>query len=220
MGDILDIIQTRQSIRRYTEDPIPDEMVDKILEAGRWAPSGENLQPWRLIVIRDPEKRREIGKLCKIATGSWATTDYCLGNMQPRFAGIADEVERERVMKMMYSGSVSEFAGKAAMLIVVAGDLHPPAIDVPYDLCACIESMMLEAHSLGIGSCWVHSPCAAVRRANKFKELLKIPTGMGDYKIMAVVSFGWPKEKRKHPRPKKDINEIVYWEEFNNKVRP
>jgi nitroreductase len=219
MGDILDVISTRRSIRRYKPDPVPDEMIDKILEAGRWAPTGENYQPWRLIVVRNPETLRRIGELGRAITGGWATADYSLGRMQSRFAGIQDPVERERVMKVMYSGQVSEFPGKAPLVIVVAGDLHPPCLDVAYDLCACIENILLEAHSLGLGGCWVHATAGHVRRSDLLKDLLKIPRGMGEYKVMAVLAIGWPSEQRKHPRPKKPLEDIVFWEEFGNKVR-
>ncbi|MFC1824686.1 nitroreductase family protein, partial [Thermodesulfobacteriota bacterium] len=57
MDDILDVITTRKSIRKYKPDPISDDVIDKILEAARWAPTGENHQPWKLIVVRDPEIR-------------------------------------------------------------------------------------------------------------------------------------------------------------------
>lgn len=219
MVDILEVITTRTSIRRYKPDPVPDEMVDKILEAARWAPTGENFQPWRFIVVRAPETRRKLGELGKFFTGSWSTAEYCLGKTEERFAGIPDPVERERVMKVMYSGEVSEFPGKAPLVIIVIGDLSPPCTDVPYDLCAAIENMLLEAHSLGLGACWVHAPCAHPRRVIKLKELLRIPTGMGEYKLMAVVSFGFPLSPRRHPRPKKPLEELVYWEEFGNTRR-
>lgn len=219
MGDILDVITTRQSIRRYKPELVPDEMIDKILEAARWAPTGENFQPWRLIVVRKPETLKKLGELGKAVTGGWATPDYCLGRMQTRFAGIQDPVKREQVMKIMYTGQVSEFPGKAPLAIVCVGDLHPPCLDVAYDLCACIENMLLEAHSLGLGACWVHATAGHVRRVDLLKDLLKIPKGMGEYKVMAIVSIGWPAGARKHPRPKKPLGEIVFWEEFGNKER-
>jgi hypothetical protein len=43
---------------------------------------------------------------------------------------------------------------------------------------------------------------------------------MGEYKVIAYVAIGWPKEQRKHPRPKKPLEELVYWEEFGRKERP
>jgi nitroreductase len=94
------------------------------------------------------------------------------------------------------------------------------SVDVPYDLSACIENILLEAHSLGLGACWVHGPVASTRDAKKFKEILGIPTGMGEYKVIAYVAIGWPAEDRKHPRPKKSLEEIVFWESFGNKERP
>ena len=219
MGDILEVISTRKSIRRYKPDPIPDDIIDKILEAARWAPTGENYQPWRLIVARNREVIRKLGQLATIASGSWCCAQYCLGQMQPRFAGIKNPLERERVLKIMYTGQVSGFVGGAPLVIVVAGDLHPPCLDVPYDLSACIENMLLEAHSLGLGAVWVQGPAASVRMETRLKKLVKIPAGVGEYKVLAVVAFGWPLEARKHPRPKKPLEEIVYWEEFGNKVR-
>ena len=55
----------RRSIRHFSDRPITDELVDAILEAGRWAPSGLNNQPWRFAVIRNPELRLKIAKLTK-----------------------------------------------------------------------------------------------------------------------------------------------------------
>jgi nitroreductase len=218
MGDILDVISTRQSIRRYTSEPIPDEMIDKILEAARWAPSGENEQPWKLIVVRDPETRHQLGEIARQGTGQRVTAEYCLGQLQPRFEGIKDVEQRESVMKFMYSGEVSKFPATAPLVIIVVGELKG-MFDTPYDLSACIENMLLEAHSLGLGACWVHGPAVYPRTAEKLKKLLKIPTGIGQYKVLAMVTFGWPDGKRKHPRPKKNIEDIVYWEEFGRKER-
>lgn len=53
-------IQQRRSIRKYTGEPVSDELVTQILEAGRWAPSGLNNQPWRFIIIRDEHTRKKL----------------------------------------------------------------------------------------------------------------------------------------------------------------
>lgn len=216
--DILDVISTRQSIRRYTEDSVPDDLIDKILEAARWAPSGENEQPWKLIVVRNPETRAKIGELSRIGTGQRMHAEYCLGEMEPRFAGVKDPETRERLLRSLYTGDVSVSPTKAPLLIVVVGKLEG-MFDVPYDLSACIENMLLEAHSLGLGAVWVHGPAVYPRIVKKLKELLKIPTGMGEYKVVAYVAIGWPQGQRKHSRPKLPVEEIVYWEEFGRKER-
>lgn len=217
MGDILDVIITRKSIRRYKPDPVPDQMIDKILEAARWAPTGENHQPWRLIVVRDPETIKKIGQMAKVGSGIFATTEYSMGRMR-QFEGIKDPKERERIERFMFTGEVSAFLGKAPLLIVVCGRCD--ALDTPYDLSACAENMLLEAHSLGLGACWVHGPVATIRGEIRMKQLLDIPPGMEKYKLLAVISFGWPENPRKHPRPKLNLEEIVYWEKFGRKERP
>ena len=58
--DVLDAIKTRRSIRKYEKRPVPEELLDKILEAGRWAPSANNAQPRNFIVLRDEGIRKEV----------------------------------------------------------------------------------------------------------------------------------------------------------------
>ncbi|MDO8690581.1 MAG: nitroreductase family protein [Dehalococcoidia bacterium] len=62
MGSILDVIRTRRSIRKMTEQSIPEETLQAVLEAGRLAPSWKNGQCWRFIVVKDPERRALIAR--------------------------------------------------------------------------------------------------------------------------------------------------------------
>ena len=59
--DILNLLKSRRSIRIYQDKPIPQDLLLQILEAGRWAPTGANLQPWHFIVVTDAETRKRIG---------------------------------------------------------------------------------------------------------------------------------------------------------------
>jgi nitroreductase len=63
--DILNLLKSRRSIRVYQDRPIPNDLLLQILEAGRWAPTGANLQPWHFIVVTDPETRRRIGEVTR-----------------------------------------------------------------------------------------------------------------------------------------------------------
>jgi nitroreductase len=58
--EVLEAIRTRRSVRRYTKDPVPPELIEKMLEAGRWAPSSAGSQPWEFIVITDPAIKNKI----------------------------------------------------------------------------------------------------------------------------------------------------------------
>jgi nitroreductase len=59
---VLDAIRSRRSIRQYSDDPVSGDDLSAILEAGRWAPSGLNNQPWRFAVVRDSKVKEEIAK--------------------------------------------------------------------------------------------------------------------------------------------------------------
>jgi len=65
MKEILDLIKTRRSIRRYSEKTISNGTIEDILEAGRWAPSGLNNQPWRFVIIKDKEKKQILAGFTK-----------------------------------------------------------------------------------------------------------------------------------------------------------
>jgi nitroreductase len=74
---VLSAILSRRSIRRYDGQPVPDSAVDSALEAGRWAPSGMNNQPWRFIVVRDRQARDDLSGLTKY-TAIVRSADVCI----------------------------------------------------------------------------------------------------------------------------------------------
>lgn len=59
---ILEVIRQRKSIRRYKPDPFPDDVLNRVLEAARLAPSGKNLQPWRFIVVKNQERKEQLAR--------------------------------------------------------------------------------------------------------------------------------------------------------------
>lgn len=69
---LLALLKGRRSVRRYKPDPVPDEMVAQLLEAGRWAPSASNRQPWAFIVVRDEAVRREVAQHAAYYFIRWA----------------------------------------------------------------------------------------------------------------------------------------------------
>jgi nitroreductase len=62
--EFYDVINKRKSVRKYKNDPIPDDVLNRILDAGRIAPSAKNYQPWHFIVIRDPETKKKVAEAC------------------------------------------------------------------------------------------------------------------------------------------------------------
>ncbi len=65
--DIFELIRTRRSIRKFTGEAVPDDTINTIIEAGMWAPSGLNNQPWRFAVVRDDRLKKELSSLTHYA---------------------------------------------------------------------------------------------------------------------------------------------------------
>ncbi len=59
---VLDVIQKRQSVRKYKEDPIPEKALMRVLEAARLAPSGSNIQPWKFIIVKDKALKEKLAQ--------------------------------------------------------------------------------------------------------------------------------------------------------------
>src|SRR5947208_3898307 len=59
-SDIFEAMSTMRAMRRLKPDPVPDDLIQKILQAGQWAPSGGNTQRWRFLVVKDPEVKKQV----------------------------------------------------------------------------------------------------------------------------------------------------------------
>ena len=62
--EFYEVIRTRRSIRSYKSDPIPDEVLNRVLDAVRIAPSGSNRQPWKLVVVKDEKLKQKLVSAC------------------------------------------------------------------------------------------------------------------------------------------------------------
>jgi hypothetical protein len=82
-ADVFEIIRTTRSMRRLKPDPVPNELIRKILEAGVCAPSGGNMQRWRFLVIRDPKIKQTVGALYKRAWDEQVAPRYRSGEPAP-----------------------------------------------------------------------------------------------------------------------------------------
>jgi nitroreductase len=200
------VIQDRRSIRNYTEEPVSEEHLDLILEAGRQAPSGENAQPWRFVVVKDEKVRKQMGTIAGGGSGRRFTAEYVTKKMQERFSTLEDEEKKKAVFEKLTSGRVSMFLADAPVNIVVCG--KKGVWDLPYDTSAAIENMLLMVTALGLGACWVIAPCIDIRDEERIKQLLKLPE---DVKAISILAIGHPAREHK-PRPRIAIDELVFSE--------
>jgi len=202
------VIQDRRSIREWTAEPVSEENIALILEAGRQAPSGENAQPWRFIIVKDPAMRKKMAGLAGGGSGRRFTAEYVTHQMQERFAGLQDEAKKKAAFEKLTSGQVSAFCENAPLVIMVCG--KKDVWDMPFDTSAAIENMLLMITALGLGACWVIAPCFDVRDEERTKELLGVPEG---FKAVSLISIGHMTRPHRQ-RPRIPINQLVYSEKW------
>jgi nitroreductase len=202
------VIQDRRSIREFTDEMVSDQDLDKILEAARQAPSGENAQPWRFIIVKDEEMRKKMGAIAGGGSGRRFTAEFITKKMQERFANLQDEAKRQAAFQKLTSGQVSAFMADAPVNIVVCG--KKDVWDMPYDTSAAIENMLLMITALGLGACWVIAPCIDIRDEERIKAFLGIPEG---FKAVSILSVGHPTRPHR-PRPRLPIHELAFSEQW------
>jgi len=202
------VIQDRRSIREYTPDPVSDSDIDKILEAARQAPSGENAQPWRFIVVKDAATRKKLGAIAGGGSGRRFTAEFVTKKMQERFSSLEDEAKKKAAFEKLTSGQVSAFLADAPVDLIIVG--KKDVWDLPFDTSAAIENILLMVTALNLGACWVIAPCIDIRDEERIKELLGIPEG---FKAISILSIGHPTRPHR-PRPRLALNEIVFSEKF------
>jgi nitroreductase len=204
------VIQDRRSIREFSPDPVSDQELDMILEAARQAPSGENAQPWRFIVVKDETLRKKMGAVAGGGSGRRFTAEYVTKKMQERFTNLQDEAKKKAAFEKLTSGQVSAFMAEAPVNIIVCG--KKDVWDMPYDTSAAIENILLMVTALGLGACWVIAPCIDIRDEERMKILLGIPE---EFKAVSVISVGH--QTRPHrQRPRLPINELVFTEKWGD----
>lgn len=136
MNETIKIIMTRRSIRKYQPEQISRDELQTILEAGTFAPSAMNQQPWHFTVIQNRELFQKLNEACKTALVKTNNKSFA-----ERTRGIS--LENFNIFH------------HAPTLIIVSGDEQ--AIAPQNDCSLALENMFLAAESLGIGSCWMHA---------------------------------------------------------------
>lgn len=190
-------IRSRRTFKGgLSSDPIPEEYIERILEAARWAPSGANTQPWEVIVVKERELIQQIGLFFTDGFTKMKTA-------QPDFP-----VDNKKYMCHV------------PLMLVVIGDkrfinCYPQVggwdgcVEIFYSsLAAFVQNIHLMACALGLGSTW--GTCFSFHEIN-LKKLLGIPD---IYRTFAVIPIGWPRAKRKDSW-RKPVASFVHAERYD-----
>lgn len=176
MSDILDIEKMRYTVRSYSDKKLEQEKLDKILEAGRWAPTAVNYQPQRIMVLDNEET------LLKVK-------DFTTFGYKEEYAKLTKECVNEEKTKMSY-----HYNAQTAFLVCYDKEVcwkHPEngASSGEIDATIVTTHMMLEAAAIGVGSSWI-----SYFDKEKAKKLLDLPENI---EPVIILLLGYPTEESK-----------------------
>ncbi len=207
--DLLKLFKKRRSIRKFKPDPVPDEYVDKIIEAARWAPSGANSQPWQFIVIKKDELRKRISAVIE----------------ENQDTTVKIELTRDEDIRFNFRPPLG--FGNAPVFILLLGDprlkeCYPLEVGLTHgdktlesSQASAFLYMMLAAASLGLGAQWVTASGAPYPQA-VIKKLLGVPKGLEIYDMMAL---GYP-DMTPPPRLVRSKKEITHYDGYDGSKYP
>jgi nitroreductase len=189
INPVLEAIKLRRAIRSYEDKQVPGSAIQMLLEAATYAPSANNVQPWKFTVVTNKE---EMKRLSDIAKSALVRTLPDVGD------------EGLMGLKKRLSDSNYNIFYNSALLVFISSVPSPYAV---YDCGAAAQNMMLAAYTLGIGSCWIGTS-RLVANDPKVKPSLGIPD---DHEVHVGIIFGYPKggfPKAPEKRPAKVLKRI------------
>ncbi len=201
---LLTALSGRRSIRSFQERPIAREDLERILEAATWAPSADNLQPWRFAVLQGQSK-----------TGLAALLHRFVDEMRPGVNPIL-WVHRTGLRRSagIIAGSAATITAwatfrpdDARLRLVARGDLTPNFAwtMVVQSVAAAVENLLLAAHALGLGAVWLGYP-------NLVAPTIKSWLGESG-ELQATIALGYPAKNPSPRRHHKAVSDVVRWME-------
>lgn len=201
-------IVTRRSIRHFISREVSDENIKGIIEAGMWAPSEHNEQPWRFIVIRGDERKNLVRALKKGIQKNRSEKDAIFGDGYEKYIPAA-----------IYTARILEQA--PVIIFVMNGkgqDYHKPRSVAEYlteltdieSISAAIQNMCLEATARGIGSLWT---CNIFFAYDEIKEWIH-----SDGEMVAAIAFGYTDREVK-PLPRKPLESLIEYRGTSTKEK-
>src|SRR6201997_2489446 len=177
-NDLFEIIRTTRSMRRLKPDPVPNDLIRKILEAGVCAPSGGNMQRWRFLVIRDPKVKETVGALYKRAWDEQVAPRYRAGEPAPG-------TSRERFERMLAAAEyLANHIHEAPVWIVPCLEGATPTRTSGSSIYPAVQNMLLAARALGLGATLT---TLYLQFEKKAEMALGLPSGVHSYALLPIV---------------------------------
>jgi nitroreductase len=196
-ADLFEIIRTTRSMRRLKPDPVPNELIRKILEAGVCAPSGGNMQRWRFLVIKDPAIKQTVGGFYKRAFDERIAQQYRAGEPAPGMI-------RERFLRLLDAAAyLAAHIHEAPVWIVACWEGDTPARTSGSSIYPAVQNMLLAARALGLGATLT---TVYLQFEKEAEAALGLPPNVHSY---ALLPIGYPMGRFGQVR-RVPLAEVVY----------
>ncbi len=212
MTELYDAMSTLRAVRRLRPDPIPEDVLERVVQAACWAPTGGNTQPWRVVVATDPAVKQG---LADIYRPEWY--DYSAGFMK-RFVDSPPEVAAkwQRVKdagdhladNLAQAPAILVFAANPAMMAVTDAKLDRVSLVGGGSVYPAVQNLMLACVAEGLGCTLTTLHCL---REAEVMQVLNIPT---DWATAAMVPIGYPVGKGHGPITRLPPSEMAYRNTF------
>ncbi len=188
--EVLEAIKTRRSVRRFKSVEVPGEILERVLEAARWAPSWANTQCWRFIVVKDARIKAELAATLRgkpVDDGAEVSRNAATDALLQAPLAIVACAEM---------GKSGYFQGRAS---TDKGDWYM------FDVALAMQNLVLAAHSVGLGTVYV-----GLFDAEEAARILDVPDG---FSVVAITPLGYP-DQAPNPKPRRELSEIVFYDSY------
>lgn len=209
---LYEAMRTTRAVRRMRPDPIPDDVLRRVLEAATFAPSGGNRQAWRIIVVRDAQLKREIGTR---QLARW--TPYSA--QQKAAAAALPEKARARALRSLAAGDyLAAHMHELPAILVVCFDprgllitdakLERPSVVGGASIYPAVQNLLLACRNEGLGCVLTTLLCAL---EPELRPLLALPE---PWCLAAFVPIGYPVGTGHGPLSRRPVEEMVFADRF------
>lgn len=212
--DLYDAMSTLRAVRRLKVDPIPDEVLARVFQAATWAPTGGNVQPWRIVAVKDPARKTRLGELY---TPLWQ--DYTVG-YRKRLATMTVE-ERAKSERTIAAGDylaahfgevpvVAVFCYNPKLMAITDAEQPRPSVVGGGSVYPAVQNLLLAARNEGLGCVLTTLLCM---EEPAVKALLGMPD---DWYTCAHVPLGYPVGGGHGPIHRRPVSKMVFEDSWQN----
>jgi nitroreductase len=217
MGSETDVLyglmSTQRAVRRLRPDPVPDEVLDRVLQAACWAPTGGNGQQWRVVVVRDPERKRALADLYATPWRTYADS------YSTKLERIPAGERRESARRTLDAGTylADHFHEVPAVLVFLANPSRMTITDAHLDRVSfvgggsvypAIQNSLLACRAEGLGCVLTTLHC---RFEHEVQQIIDAPT---EFVPVGVVPIGWPVGSGHGPITRRPPSDMAFADSF------